>query len=392
MNKNVDDYKDKTGYTCSVCGYATKYKNDFRRHLNKKIPCITDTVNLNSFKNNNLNIAIDNSFNYTINTIKPSDDLMETLKIELEKIKVENEYLNNQNTVLKTENEILKNEIVELKNERKELFFLFKSQSPPQPPQPVQPPQPQIIQIVQPAPEPPKPKEIIRKDKPAHYRELYKDCLVLNDYISNMEYHPEDLYSIHNAIGDDFRHKYINGIAKLFIKKIHKINTETDRPIFCTDKSLHTIHFKYIDREPKYKMVAYGWDELYKKYKDEITNDEIDVDSLEQNEWGEYLMKEIDTDCNEKTEWIKESGSNYPIFTKIMFNFHAKLTKFLTPKNTKEVKGIVESEYNTYLIDTLKMNNTTDMWMETKNVMYSTMIKDDIEKIVALICKGIYVE
>lgn len=404
MNQNIDDYKAECGYKCYVCGYATKYKNDFRRHLTKKNPCITDTININLMKANNNTINVDNSFNYIINNnTKQNDELVEKLKIELEKNKTENEFLKMENNKLKIENDLLKNEITELKNERKELFNMLKinQTSPPPPPVqvsppplPVQPqPAPQIIQIVQPTPEPPKPKEVIKKDKPSHYRELYKDCIVLNDFINNLDYSPEDLHSIYRASGGDREHKYINGISKLFIKFINQIKTETDRPIFCSDKSLNTIHFKFRDTEPKYKMVAYSWEQINEKYKDKIKNDELDIDELEQNEWGEYLVKEIDTDYKAEPVWIKES-QDYPIFTKILFNFHKKLIQFCS---TKDFEKCQYAEYLMNINDDLTNQHTSlhrikEIIVETVCIMTEISIKDDIKKFVSAICKGIYVE
>lgn len=401
-------------YVCENCEYTTSHKGDFIKHQNKIKPC----VNKNKTIVVSPAINIDNSNN----TISKNADELSSIKseimlmrIEIERLKERNIYLENKmmdfvytrqhdmsNNELKyfvrDEINVLKMDMLSFKLEVLKTPYTQQPVQPVQEPvqEPVQPvQQPQIIQIVQPVAEQAKPKEIIKKDKPLFYRDLYKDCLVLNDYINNMEYHPNDLYSIYNATGNDTIQQFYSGFTKLFIRKINEIKTETNRPIFCTDKSLNTIHFKYIDKEPKYKMVAYDWDELYKKYKDKITNGDIDVKKLEQNEWGEYIIKEVDDNVKPDIEWIKES-QDYPLFMKVLLNFHKNIFKFLSGGEGK----FENSEYAHYLCnktdemtnELTDLNTAKNIWINTVRIMSAVSIKDDIKKLVALICKAIYVE
>lgn len=388
-----------TNYTCEKCEYTTDHKGDFTKHLNKKKPCVSKNKTIviaPVTKTDSSNNYIDNSFNYIVNnTIKPNDELLEEYKLELEKIKTENEFLKSDNNKLKIENELLKNEIVDLKNERKELFNMIKSNQTIQPAQ--QPQQPQVIQIVQPTP-PPEPetkqtKELNRKDKPAHYKELHKDCIELEKFIESIEITPKEAYSVCLSSGSDGKRQFINGVSKLLVKHLNSIQNDTDQPIFCSDLKRRTVYFKHKDTEPKYIKASYNYDNLCQKYKDEINNGDIDVNELEQDEWGEqYFIEELDETYTPGIKWIKES-EEYPIFKKYLSVFEKKIRQlgFGDYKETPLTNYLltINKDGSTEKND---FNSCKEVYLKFVNIMTSFSYIEDMPDFMECFCKSIYVD
>jgi hypothetical protein len=369
-------------YSCEKCSFKTNQKNDYTRHLNKKRPCNASTIN--NVENTTTTSIVDNSYN-VINITQPETNNNVVL------IRIENERL-------KMENEMLKKEILELKIERKEIFNLLKSQAsvvtPPPPPPPigiVQPPPPQIIQIVQEE----QPKEINRKLKSEFCKDKFNDCIIINDFIDNLDYSPEDIVTMVNAEGGDNEKRFINGLSNVFLKYVNKFPNVNDRPIFCSDKSNKTLHFKYRNDTPKKKLMPFTEKELWKKYPEELCSGDISPCDFKQDDYGRFLVEVEYTDNS--VEWVKETN-NHPIFMTMLQKFRHNITRNLICKEKKKsnddylsvVNDLNSCEYIKFVKNSADNVSASDEYI-TANTICNGSIVELGASIISRICKGVYV-